>query len=71
MTMKELSEKLGISEGYYCYIEQGVRQKKMDITLASKLATIFGMTLSEVVKLEEACTEATRRSGRFSPDGRQ
>lgn len=53
-TMDEMASGLNISTAYYSMIESGERQKKMDITLASKLATIFGMTLSEVVKLEEA-----------------
>ena len=33
MTMKDLSRKLGISESYYCAIENGERQKRMDLML--------------------------------------
>lgn len=53
-TMDEMANALNISTAYYSMIESGERQKKMDITLAQKLAVVFGMTLSEVVKLEEA-----------------
>ena len=53
-TMDEMACALNISTAYYSMIESGERQKKMDITLAQKLATVFGMTLSDVVKLEEA-----------------
>lgn len=53
-TMDEMANALNISTAYYSMIESGERQKKMDITLAQKLAVIFGMTLSEVVKREES-----------------
>ena len=52
LTMKTASERLGISESYYCSIENGVRQKNMDITLASKISVVFGVPLSEVVENE-------------------
>ena len=52
-TMDEIASALNISTAYYSLIESGQRQKKMDITLAQKLAAFFGMTLSAVVKLEE------------------
>lgn len=52
-TMKEISEKLCISESYYCAIESGDRQKKMDMAFASSLATIFGIPIAEIVELEQ------------------
>lgn len=52
LTMKDMGGKLGISESYYCAIENGERQKKMDMLLASSLATIFRIPVSEVVALE-------------------
>ena len=51
-TMKEMAEKLDISEGYYSYIEAGTRQKKMDITLVSKLADIFRLKIQQIVDYE-------------------
>lgn len=51
-TMKEMGKKLGISESYYCAIENGERQKRMDMLLASGLATIFEIPISKIVALE-------------------
>lgn len=52
LTMKDMGEKLGISESYYCAIENGERQKKMDMMIASGLATILGISVSSVVTYE-------------------
>lgn len=43
-TQLEISKKLNISESYYSLIENGERQKKFDMTMAKKLADIFGVT---------------------------
>lgn len=51
-TMKEMSQRLDISECYYCAIENGSRQKKMDIALASSLAYVLGVPISEIVQYE-------------------
>lgn len=55
LTMKDMGEKLGISESYYCAIENGERQKKMDMMIASGLATILGISVSNVVTYENQC----------------
>lgn len=52
LTMKEMGSKLGISENYYCSIENGTRQKKMDIALASALASILDLPIAEIVRCE-------------------
>lgn len=52
-TMKEMGVKLDISESYYCAIENGDRQKKMDVTLASGLAMIFGVPIARIVELDQ------------------
>lgn len=49
LTMKEMGEKLGISESYYCTIESGDRQKRMDLKLASGIANVFGISVDQVV----------------------
>lgn len=51
-TMKEMAQKLDISECYYCAIENGTRQKKMDIALASALASILDLPITEIVRYE-------------------
>ena len=51
-TMKVMARKLDISECYYCAIESGSRQKKMDIALASSLASILDIPIAEIVRHE-------------------
>ena len=58
LTMKELSERLGISEGDYCYIEQGLRQKKMDIVLIGGLSSALNIPISDVVRQEAEYAES-------------
>lgn len=53
LTMKEMGTKLGISESYYCAIENGERQKKMDIVLASGISSVLGISLAKIMKLEK------------------
>lgn len=52
MTMAETASRIGISESYYSMIEAGERQKKLDITLAVKIAETFGITLESIVAYE-------------------
>ncbi len=54
LTMKETGEKLGISESYYCAIENGERQKKMDMILAAGISTVFDVPIADIVRMEEA-----------------
>lgn len=54
MTQSQIAKKLGISEGYYSYIESGDRQKKMDLTLAAKLSAVLGISVDEIIKLENS-----------------
>lgn len=54
LTMKEAGAQLGISESYYCAIEAGDRQKKMDVTLAAGIATVFGRPIAEIIAMETA-----------------
>lgn len=52
LTMKEAGAKLGISESYYCAIENGTRKKEMGLNLISGLAETFGVSISDVVSFE-------------------
>ncbi len=62
LTIKEVSEKLGISESYYSMIERGERQRALDVSFAYKLANIFDLSLDNIVKME--CDEVHTISGR-------
>lgn len=53
LTQLQVAEKLGVSESYYNYIENGTRQKKMDLPIASKLSEILGISVKQIIKLEE------------------
>lgn len=53
LTMKEMGERLHISESYYCAIENGDRQKKMDITLAVGIANILGVSVKRIIELDQ------------------
>ena len=58
LSMKQIAEKLDISEGYYCYIENGERQKNMDITLVAKLSSIFCIPIQQIVEFEQTFKSA-------------
>lgn len=52
LTMKEMGEKLSISESYYCAIENGTRQKKMDVTLITGLSLALDVPMAQILELE-------------------
>ena len=52
LTMKEAGAKLGISESYYCAIENGTRKKEMSIGLVTGLSEMFGISVADVVAME-------------------
>lgn len=54
LTMKAAAEELNISESYYCSIENGTRQKRMDITLASKISVVMGIPIAEIISNENS-----------------
>lgn len=54
MTMQYVADKIGISRQYYQQIEAGERQKKMDITLLTKLSDLFCISLVDIVEKEKS-----------------
>lgn len=54
MTLKQMGEKLGISESYYQQVEQGKRQKNMDIALITRIASATGKREKVIVDMELA-----------------
>ena len=53
LTLKDVAENLDITESYYCMIENGERQRKMDIVLARKLSDLFSIPLQKISELED------------------
>jgi putative transcriptional regulator len=54
LSLQDMADKIGISRQYYQLIENGKRQKKMDITLVKSIATIFGVSLETIIENENA-----------------
>ena len=50
--MKDLAERLNISESYYSLIENGERQKKMDIAIVNGLSKLLGIPFQKIVEFE-------------------
>lgn len=60
MTLKNVADKLDISESYYCAIENGTRQKSLDLTLVSGLSVALDVPIAQIVKSElEYCATCT------------
>lgn len=57
LTMKQVAEKLHISESYYCAIENGARQQSMDISLAQALSDILHVPMKHILDAELARKE--------------
>ena len=48
-----VAKRLGISSQYYQMIENGTRQKNMNITLVSKLSDVFCVPMQEIINQEQ------------------
>lgn len=53
MCQQDVADSIGISRQYYSQIEDGQRQKKMEITLASALANALDTTLENIICNEQ------------------
>ena len=49
----ELASRLNIAQQYYSLIENGERQKDLDLSMATKLAKIFDVSIDWIVAEEE------------------
>lgn len=52
-SQQDVAKALGISRQYYAMIENGARQKRMDITLITALANHFQIPASVIVAYEQ------------------
>ena len=52
-TQNEMSKKLDISQNYYSSIENGERQKDLDLSLVVKLADILDVSVNYIIEEEE------------------
>lgn len=58
-SQQDVANALGISRQYYCMIESGVRQKRMDVVLVTALANHFGVSAAEILAFEQSATESS------------
>ena len=54
LTMKQMADELHISESYYCSIENGHRQRDMDISLVAKISGILKISMKQILKFEQS-----------------
>lgn len=52
-SQQDVANALGITRQYYSLIENGDRQKRMDVMLIASLANHFGVPIAEIVSLEQ------------------
>lgn len=53
LSQLEVAKKLDISESYYCLIENGERQKDLDLSLVLKLSKLFDVSVDYIIAEEE------------------
>lgn len=58
LTMQDVADRFGISKQYYEMIESGERQKRMDVTLLTKIAGLFEVSIESIVAEEQKLLEA-------------
>lgn len=69
-TQQDVANAVKISRQYYTMIESGERQKRMDITLAARLAQHFGLDVAKIIAMEERWKEETLRDSEMDTAGR-
>ena len=53
LSQQEIADKLEIAQQYYSLIENGERQKDLDLSLVINLAKIFGVSVDYIIAEEE------------------
>lgn len=54
LSQQDVADYIGVTRQYYNAIENGSRQKKMDITLITKLSKLFDLSLQQICSYENA-----------------
>ncbi|MCH5210402.1 MAG: helix-turn-helix transcriptional regulator [Oscillospiraceae bacterium] len=58
MTQEDVSKHLEISRAYYVRIENGERQKDLDLSIVIKLSELFNVTVDWIAEQEKKYTAA-------------
>lgn len=61
LTQAEAADIMGISRQYYAFIESGDRMPDLTLSIMTQISNIFGLTLNDIKKFEEAA---------YKPEGR-
>lgn len=54
LTQVQIAKKLNIKQYDYSRIENGTRQKKISLDMASKLSELFSVPIEEILEYEKA-----------------
>lgn len=54
LTLRQAGEAIGVSESYYKLIEDGNRQKTLDLSTAQRIGELLGLTLPQISALEDS-----------------
>lgn len=57
LTMRNIADELCISESYYCSIENGYRQRDMDISLVERIGKVLKIPVKQILKCESDMRE--------------
>ena len=53
LSQTSVAKQLGITQHYYSMIENGERQKDLDLSIVMKLAELFGVTVEWIAEQEK------------------
>ena len=53
LTVTEAARKLELSQPYYSLIEAGERQKRLELSLAAKIADLYHITIDQILRLDK------------------
>lgn len=65
LTQTDLAKDLGISQHYYCNIENGKRQADLNLSLAFRLSDVLGISMEDVRKHELSGNLSRRHKPHF------
>ena len=52
LTQVELASEMGISQHYYCAIENGVKKQELTLSMANKISEVLNVPLEYIVNCE-------------------
>ena len=53
LTQAQVAKKLSIKQSYYCEIENGKKQISLNLSMATKLAALFDVSLEDIAEFEK------------------